>query len=243
VLLTNLGRDDAALEQLTDALSCRPPPPFARPLAAYLRLQAPPDGLLSPGEADDVLRGLQPAFDPAPDDFNSYFVRALAKAAAGRWDDARRDLHECRRLLGENKDLPTSVPAYAEWLRRADGPAPGIAYLQATLDVTAGLAVPADLRVKLGEELMRRLDDNNLVAAEGLGEDAAKQMKGQTHLYLAHAAADAPDGKPNVLRHLRAALALGLAEITPDALKADDAFKVWNDDEEFKALYEQYQKQ
>jgi tetratricopeptide (TPR) repeat protein len=241
VLLHNAGRDDSAVEQLTDALSCRPTPPFVHTFLAYARLQAPPDGLLTPEEAEHILRDLQPAFENPPDDFNSYFVRALALTAAGRWDEARHDLHECRRRLGKD-DLPTSVPAYADWFRKAVRPAPGIAYLQATLDVTAGLAVPVDLRVKLGEELLRRLNDDGVVGAEGIDADDAKKRKGDTHLYLARAVADAPDGKPTVLRHLRAALALGLPDLTPDTLKMDDTFKAWNDDEEFVKMYAEFAK-
>jgi tetratricopeptide (TPR) repeat protein len=241
VLLHNAGRDDSAVEQLTDALSCRPTPPFVHAFLAYARLQAPPDGLLGPDVAERILRDLQPAFENPPDDFNSYFVRALALTAAGRWDEARRDLRACRRRLGKD-ELPTSVPAYAEWYRRADGPGPGIAYLQATLDVLSGVAVPVDLRVKLGEELLKRLGDEKLVADEGLGPDDAKKRKGDTHLYLARAVADAPDGKATVLRHLRAALALGLPDLTPDTLKMDDTFKAWNDDEEFVKMYGEFQK-
>jgi serine/threonine protein kinase len=238
VLLLNAGRDEAALEQLSDARAEPPTAPYVLTLHAYIRLQNPPDGLLSPEDAELIVRDLQPVFMAPPDEFDAWFVRALAESATGRWEsDARADLRECHRLLG-TADLPTSVPAYAEWVRRADGPT--LEYLNATLDVLSNVSVAPDLRVRLGEDLLNRLADDDSAAKDGVDAERARHLKGQTLLLLAHTAA-AAENRDDVLKRLSALLALNLPDIaTPDSLKADDAFKAWTDDAEFTALYEKF---
>ncbi len=240
VLLCNAGREEAALEQLSDALAGPPAPSYAVTLLAYIRLQTPPDGVLDGDDVEQVLRDLQPAFNPPPDEFNPWFVRALAESAAGRWEnEARADLRECRRRLGAN-DLPASVPAYAEWVRRADGPT--LEYLNATLDVLSNLSVPADLRVRLGDDLLTRLADDDAVARDGVDADRARLLKGQTLLFLAHTAAGA-ENRDDVLKRLTGLLTLNLPDVaTTDSLQADDAFKAWNTDPEFMALYDKFKK-
>src|SRR5262249_9893251 len=108
VLLSNVGRDDPALEQLQDALSARPPSRYLYKLGAWFQLGSPPDGALTPEAIERILNALRPAFDSPPPDFNSYFVHALTLAAGGRWEEARVDLRQCRRRLAD-KQLPTSV--------------------------------------------------------------------------------------------------------------------------------------
>ena len=239
VLLANAERAEAALEQLSDALAGRRTPLYAHTFQTYLRLQTPPDGLLTPDDAEQLLRDLRPAFEAPPEEFNPWFVRALVRSAAGRWEDeARADLRECRQRLGAD-DLPTWVPAYAEWFRRAEGPS--LEYQYATLDVLAGLSVAVDLRVRLGEDLLQRLGDGEAATKDGLEAGRVQQLQGLTHLFLAHTAAGA-ENRDDVLKHLRAALDLGVPDVTAETLQADGAFQAWNMDPEFVELYKKYQK-
>jgi hypothetical protein len=239
VLMLNAGRDEAAQEQLSDALAGPPPPRCAFLLLAYIRLQTPPDGVLSADDAEQIVHDMQPLFASPPDEFNPWFLRALAESAAGQWEnEARADLRECRRRLAG--DLPASVPAYAEWVRRADGPT--LEYLNATLDVLSNLPVTTDLRVRLGEDLLSRLADDAAAAKDGVDAGRARLLKGQTLLFLGHTAA-AAENRDDVLKRLTALLELKLPDVaSTESLQADDAFKAWNTDPEFMTLYDKYKK-
>jgi tetratricopeptide (TPR) repeat protein len=236
VLLNNFGRDQQAQERVNDALKV----PYAHTLRAWLRLQAPADGPLNAADVNRILHDFEPAFDSPPEDFNTYFVRAMLRAAAGRWDDARADLRDCRKRLGANA-LPTQDGTYGEWLARADNKQPqDTRYLDATLNVLWYLNVPEDLRVGLAEEVLRRLSDPNVAAQEKLLAEEVKNRKGWTHFRLAKSFAQKND-KAAVLRQIEAALAVKLADLKPAAFRADGAFSGWNEDPEFVALYKRYE--
>src|SRR5262249_51392411 len=89
VLLGNFDREDAALDQVKDALSCHPTVPHLQTWKAWLRLRNPPDGVLTADEVAAIRADLEPIFETPPEDFNPYFVRALLKTVSGNWDDAR----------------------------------------------------------------------------------------------------------------------------------------------------------
>jgi hypothetical protein len=236
VLSSNFAREPQAVERVNDALKL----PYCYTLRAWLRLQAPPpaDGPLSSADVDRILREFEPAFDPLPEDWNTSFVRALLSAATGRWDDARRDLKECRRKLGK-EPLPTKDGTYTEWLARAVT-GPDTRYFDATLDVLWYLNVPEDLRQGLAEEVLRRLSDANTVMQEGLKPDDVKSRKGWTHFRLAKSFAQKND-KANVLKNVQAALELKLADLKPANFQNDGALSGWNEDKEFVALYKKYE--
>jgi tetratricopeptide (TPR) repeat protein len=239
VLLSNSGRDEAALEQVKDALSCRPGFPYAHTLAAWLHLRTRPDAGLTAEEAGRLLRDLQPGFEPLPEDFNSFFVRALVQAAAGRWEEARADLRSCRRRLGRD-ELPASVPAYGDWLVRAN--AGTTEYLDATLAVLGQLPAPPESRVAVAEVIVRRLDDPAAVAKDGLKPERVQALRAAAHLALARAWAGKPEGKARVREHLELALKQQAPGVTAAALRADSAFSAWNEDPDFVALYQQFDK-
>jgi tetratricopeptide (TPR) repeat protein len=236
VLLSNFGREQQAVERVNDALKV----PYAYTLRAWLRLQAPPpaDGPLSSADIDRILREFEPAFDSPLEDWNTSFVRALLYAAAGRWDDARRDLRECRRKLGKEA-LPTRDGTYTEWLTRAVS-GPDTRYYDATLDVLWYLAVSEDLRVGLGEEVLRRLANAEVVKQEGLTPEDVKARQGWTHYRLAKSFAQKND-KANVLGHVQAALELKLADLKPDTFRNEPALSGWNEDKEFVAVYKKHE--
>jgi serine/threonine protein kinase/tetratricopeptide (TPR) repeat protein len=239
ILLSNSGRDEAALEQVKDALGCRPGFPYAHTLAAWLHLRTRPDASLPVEEAGRLLLDLQPGFEPLPEDFNSFFVRALVQAAAGRWEEARADLRSCRRRLGRD-DLPTSVPAYNDWLGRAN--AGTTEYLDATLALLWQLPVPADSRIGLAEQIVKRLDDSKAVAKESLKPERVQTLLAQAHVSLARAWAGKPEGKARVRQHLEKALKQQAPGVTVAALRADGAFSAWNEDPDFVTLYQQFDK-
>jgi serine/threonine protein kinase len=238
VLLSNLGWDDAALDQVKDALSSRPTVPYLHPFKAWLHLQVRTDSILTPDEAKQLVADLQPVFATSTEDFSLYFVRALLQAAAGQWEEARQDLKASRRLLGKD-ELPTRIATYKQWFGRAN--ASTTEYLEATLELLWAIPVHADLRVRLATELLERLSDDATTRKEGLKGDRVKAMKGWTHFYLAQGFA-AKEDRAHVLEHVREALQLQVPELNPAACRKDATLSAWNEDPEFKTLYSQYEK-
>jgi hypothetical protein len=237
VLLFNYGRNDPALDQIEDAFSSRPLLPLY-PFRAWLRLQAPPDGTLTAEGVDSILRELQPAFETPPGDFSPYFVRALVEAAAGRWDEARRDLLRWRRQLGKDKP-PTALTNGAAWCDKAEE-GPTAEYLYATRDVLDVLPVPVDVRFRASQETLQRLTDLAAVAQDGLAPDRARDLKAWTHFRLAQGLAQKED-RAGVLREAGEALALRAPGLTPKSFRDDGNFNAWNDDAAFKELYKKYE--
>jgi serine/threonine protein kinase len=238
VLLSNFNRESYALERVNDALSYQPTVPYLHTFKAWLRLQAPPDGLLTTEEVDRVLNDYRVAFDRPQDDFNPYFVRALLHVAAGRWDEGRKDLRTCKHKLGRDS-LPTSVGAYDGWFQRANEDSL-TRYLSATMDVVGSLAVADEIRNRLAQEILKRLGNTQLVAEEKLAEDEVRGMKGWAHFRLAISAA-AQNDRQGVLEHVREALGMKLADLTPKTFREDPTFGTWNEDAEFVALYKQHE--
>ena len=240
VLLCNFGRESLALDRVNDALSCQPAVPYVHTLKAWLRLMAPSDGLLTAEDIARIQSDYQAAFDH-PDDANSYFVRALLHAAAGRSEDARTDLRAGRRLLSKvgKVALPTSVPLYNDWFIQANN-APLIRYIYATSDVVAYLPVVDDLKIRLAETVLKKLDDPQ-ARKEGIGEDDIKSMKGWTHYRLAVSYAR-QNNRQRVLEHVRAALALKRPDLNARTFRDDASLNVWNNDAEFARLYEESEK-
>ena len=237
VLLSNFDRFDRALERVDDALACNPTIPYLHAVKAWLRLQAPPDGSLTSEEVAQILGDFQAAFKSPPEDYNSYFVRALLHATAGNWEAARHDLRTSRRKLPGGV-LPSGIAAYNTWMAQAD---PSLTrYLDATSEVLNYLAVPVEVRISLSEAVLKRLGDSQGAAAEGLADAEVKTMKGWTHVRLAAAFA-AKNDKAGVLEHARLALELRLADLTPKTFTDDATFAAWNADPEFTELYKRYQ--
>jgi hypothetical protein len=103
------------------------------------------------------------------------------------------------------------------------------------------LPVPADLRLRLGQELLQRLTDPGAVAQDWLAEERVAELKGFVHYRLAQVYAQKED-KAAVLREAREALQLRLPGLTPKNFRDDGTFTAWNEDPEFKALYAEFDK-
>jgi predicted Ser/Thr protein kinase len=243
VLLTNFGRENQALEPLNDALSSHPTEPYLYTLKAWLRLQTPPDGIVTADEAERILREFQVGVDAPVEDYNSYLIRALLQTAAGRWDEAAAELRQCRRRLKMDA-LPTPDGSYNTWFARAGGLAPRLQdatlFLDSTLDMTWYLAVSEDLRIRFAEELLKRLADPNVLQQEKIKPEDAKSRTGWTHQRLARTYA-AKNDKAGVLRHVGEALKLRLPDLKPNAFRDDGTFSGWNSDADFVQLYKQYE--
>ena len=236
VLLSNFDRNDPALEQLTDALSYRPTVPYLHTLKAWLKMQVPSDGILSAEETDRILRDFQAVFESPPEEYNTYFVRALLYAAAGRWQDARRDLRRCREVAATETILASNGD-FQQWFSLASDTTSR--FLNATITVLYYLPVPGDVRVKLSEELLRRLVAPALVQEDNLPADEVANLKGWTHVRLAEAYAERED-RARVLQNVREALAQKVPELTPQFFREHGTLSPWNEDEEFKTLYAEY---
>src|SRR5262249_3701971 len=128
---------------------------------------------------------------------------------------------------------------YAQWLDLAG--APPEQFLDCTLNVLAWHlpATPVDLRIRLGEELLKLLPQD-AAPIEGLSAEEGKSLKGQTYLRLARFVAEKDDGT-RALAHVKSALELKLPDITPKTLREDDVLKTWNNEESFVALYKQFE--
>jgi tetratricopeptide (TPR) repeat protein len=199
-------------------------------------MQVPPEGILSAEETDRILHEFQAVFETPPDEFNTYFVRALLYAAAGRWDDARSDLRQCR-VAAASDTLPASNGDFQQWFSMARDPLSR--YLNATVTVLAYLPVPSDVRVRLSEELLKRLANPALMQQDNLPAEEVQSLKGWTHVRLAQAYAEKED-RARVLQHVREALALRVPDLTPETLRGDGTLSPWNEDEEFKAVYAEF---
>src|SRR5262249_14410755 len=149
---------------------------------------------------------------------------ALLFAAAGRWEEARLDLRACRRRLPGGA-LPTAVAPYGTWVSLAD--TPSTRYLDATSEVLGYLPVPLDLRIRLSEEVLRRLEDAATARKDGLNDDEAKAMTAWTHVRLAGAFA-AKNDPQGVLKQIRSALDLKRPDVTPKTFRDDPTFSAWN---------------
>jgi serine/threonine protein kinase len=241
VLLSNFNRDNQALDRINDALSCQPSVAFLHTIKAWLRLQAPPDGLLTVEEIDRILNDFETAVVRS-DDFNPYFVRGLLHTAAGRWQEARSELRLCHRQLGKQgqDSLPTNVSTFNDWLVKANK-APLSKYIYSTSDVLGYLPVAEDQRIRLAETVLKRLDDPKLMQEETLGDDEIKSMKGWTHYRLATSFA-AKNDRQGVLQHVRAALELCRPDLTAKTFREDQALSAWNGDPDFAKLYQEFDK-
>jgi tetratricopeptide (TPR) repeat protein len=238
VLLSNFGRDSQALDRAEDALSYQPTIPYLHTLKAWLRLQVPPDGVLTVEEVDRILHDYQVAFDRSLDDFNPFFLRALLHAAAGRWADARQDLRTCRRKLGKDT-LPTLVAAYKSWFAAANAPSL-TRYLHATSELLSNdLPVPDELRARLADELLQRLGRAEVAQQEAITPQEVRNMKGWTHFRYASVCA-ARNDRQGVLKNVRAALEQHLTDLEAKTFREDPTFSGWNEDPEFVALYKQF---
>jgi tetratricopeptide (TPR) repeat protein len=236
VLLSNFDRNDPALEHITDALSYRPTVPYLHTLKAWLKMQVPSDGILSAEETDRILREFQTVFESPPEEYNTYFVRALLYAAAGRWQDARRDLRQCREVAATDT-IPVSNGDFQQWFSLASDTTSR--FLNATITVLYYLPVPSDVRVKLSEELLKRVVAPALVQEDNLSAEEVANLKGWTHVRLAEAYAERED-RARVLQHVREALSQKVPGLTPQFFREHGTLSPWNEDEEFKTLYAEY---
>lgn len=231
VLLLNLGELDGALEHVNVALSYRPDDPLPYVLKAWLKLSVPREAPLASTDVERLLDDLRPAFDPVPNDFNPFFVRALLETLAGRWDLARNDVFEARRKLG--KSDPSDVPAYNRWYATAN--ASPTEFYFATQDVLLNCGASTEPRVRLAHELLKRLNDSMLIKLDGLDEAEVRRMKGWTYYHLAICSAENKD-RDGTLGHLREAVGTNLADLSPDAVREEPIFADWHDDEAFVQL-------
>jgi len=240
VLWSNFGRRDLALDQLKDALSCRPTLRDLAIVKGWLTLHHPPDSVLGPSEVGRALRELQAVFETPPDAFNPYFVRALLQAAVGYWgwdETARADLLQCQRRLPPDK-LPTDVAVYNQWFRRARGSP--TEYLDATQQVLDTLPLTGDVRIRLAEEVLRLLGDPEIVKRDRLDDSTVRVKRGVTHLRAARLYAEQKD-RAKVLMHVRGALEQKLPFLKAQNFRDDAAFTPWGSDEEYQNLLRHFE--
>jgi tetratricopeptide (TPR) repeat protein len=237
VLLLNQGRQDLALDQLTEAAALRTLPPPVAALHAWLQLQSPTDGELSPAHAGAVLQHLGPAFETPPEEFSLYIVRALTQAAIGRWSEARRDMLDGKRRY--RGAWPPADSIYTEWCGSVSGPP--AKFLDATISVLWNLPTPADLRIRLQDQLVKALTGPDDAQRRGIPPAEIRTMTGWSHYRLARFCAERDD-RANVLKNARLALQLRLPNLGVDRFKDDPVIQAWNNEDEFVRLYAEFAK-
>jgi len=237
VLLTNIGWDAQALDQVQEALSCRPTVPHLYCVKAWLRLFSPEDGTHTPETLAQIMRDLEPAFESAPEEYNPLLVRALVHTSAGRWDDARRDLKQTQRLLG-GQSIPDISDTYRQWMAAASGPL--TLFFDQTRHILNELPVPQERRVQLLTLLLGRLGDNAMVMAEGLSPQQVKSLSAWAHFALAEVYAG-EQNKAAVLDQARLALELRQPDLTSQSFREHGEIGAWNEDADFVALYKQFE--
>ncbi len=237
VLLLNDGRQDAALDQLTEAAALRTLPPSVAALHAWLQLQSPTDGELSAAHAGAVLQHLGPAFETPPEEFSMYIVHALTQAAIGRWSEARRDMLDGKRRY--RGTWPPAESIYTQWCGAVSGPP--AKFLDATISVLWNLPTPADMRIRLEDQLVKALTGPDDAQRRGIPPAEIRSMTGWSHYRLARSWAERDD-RANVLKHARLALQLHLPNLGVDTFKDDPVIQAWNNEDDFVRLYAEFAK-
>jgi tetratricopeptide (TPR) repeat protein len=237
VLLSNIGRNELALDQLTEAAGRTALPSSVMALRAWFQLNSPPDGELSAAYAGQILQQLAPSFESPPDEFGLYFTRAIAFAASGKWDDARHDL-----LDGKRRYRGASWPpqgGYSTWCQSATGPT--TKFLDTTVELLGWFPTPAELRIRLEEELIKRLTGPDASLRDGVEADEVRSLTAWGHHRLAKYWAE-KDDRANVLKHIRLALEFRLDDLTTQNFKDEPGIKAWNNEDEFAKLYAEFEK-
>jgi tetratricopeptide (TPR) repeat protein/predicted Ser/Thr protein kinase len=237
VLWNNFDRQDMALDQVKDAITCRPTLRHLYTIRAWLSMHDLPSNILNAREVERILTDLQPTFETPPDTFNAYFVHALLQAAGGQYGAARSDLQQCERRLGSGR-MPSDNQVHNEWFARAN--ASTTEYLDYTQTLLDQLNVPGGRRILLGEEVLKLLADPEIAKRDNLDENAIRTKKGWTHHRLARLYAERKD-RGNTLKQLLAALEAKLPNLTPATFKNDSAFVGWANDEEFVKIYAMFE--
>ncbi|MBV8308978.1 MAG: hypothetical protein JO344_01130, partial [Planctomycetaceae bacterium] len=235
VLLLNDGRQDAALDQLTEAAALRTLPPPVAALHAWLQLQSPTDGELSAAHAGAVLQHLSLAFETPPEEFSLYLVHALTQAAIGRWSEARRDMLDGKRRY--HGPWPPADSIYTQWCGSVSGPP--AKFLDATISILWNLPTPADVRIRLEDQLVKALIGPDDTQRRGIPPAEIRTMTGWSHYRLARFWAERDD-RANVLKNARLALQLRLPNLSVDTFKDDPVIQAWNNEDDFVRLYAEF---
>ena len=127
------------------------------------------------------------------------------------------DLRQCRRKLGKDT-LPTTEPAYNKWFSQVN--ASTAHFLNATFELSLELPVPGDQRIRLGEEVLKRLADATATEQDGLGTEEIKTMTAWTHFRLAKVCTEKKE-RAQALQHVRSALEARLAGLMPQLCRDD----------------------
>jgi hypothetical protein len=202
----------------------------------WLQLAAPPDWDLSPTHAATVAQQLAPVLEQHPDEFTLYLARAVAVAATGNWDAARRDLLDGKKVY-RGKTWP---PPGGAWLLCRDAVKSPTQFLDTAIDFLWNFPTSSDTRIKLGDELLRRVSGPDDTPRKGIPDDEVKALVGWGHFRQAKFHAER-DNREAVLRHVRAALEAKLPDLPVEKIRTDGSLKAWNDDAEFQKLYAEFE--
>jgi hypothetical protein len=235
VLFANFGRHDAAQDQLADAISLRPSDPLTV-YSAWLKLLDPNDGQLSVADAESILKELGPVFETPPTDAPAYYVRALANAAAGRWEDARGDVRQLAKFVGPNPPLAIAWQVRL-WIAHANGST--TKFLHAVVDVLWQLPTPVDLRINIANEVVKRASNPEICKQENIEVSAAAAIRAFVHWRLAKFHAEKSD-RDGVFRHAKAALVEKAEDMHAGKFRDDDMLRDYNSDPDFVKLYMEY---
>ncbi len=238
VLLMNMGWPSSASDQqLQDALSCRPTIPQLQGVRTWFRLRSPEDGTHTFDSLTRLSREFDEKYLDEPDEFLGHYLRALFSASLGRFTDARRPLRFCRTRLKNNQGWLALDQECQRWIEASD--VSETALLYATRPIINQLPMSPEVGKRLHKELLERLGNPEIIAAEKISESMLREYRTFTHFTFAEIQANLDD-RAGVLEHVRAALEQRSPQIDGASCRDHWAFANWKDDEEFQALFRRF---
>lgn len=235
ILLANrTGMSSAASQHLQDALSCRPTVSQLHAARTWLHLHSPDDERHAADLRKQLLDDLEEKCGLESAEFTPFFVAAALYAGRAQFMEANSQLRICRSKYRTQAGWLSLETAHQRWLDAADESY--TAFLYATRPVLAELPVATDVAMELHSELLNRLADEAVVAAEKLSVETVRDYRAGTHFTLAVIYANLLD-RYEVLNHLRQALEQRSPEVTPEICRRHRAFTDWAEDEGFENMY------
>jgi serine/threonine protein kinase len=236
VLLESFGRNQRAIDQLSEFVDRSDVPAVLVAMWVWLQLSQPEDGEVDLALASSLLKSTEIAMDGTPPLFSIYFVRGLCYAAMGLPMEARREILRGKTVCGIT-DWGTIESDYRFWLEAAD--ASFATFRDRTVDALWRLPVPSSVRFQLQENLVRDLTHSSTATSSEDTESVRNEMIAQGLFRLAKMSAERDD-RAAVLRFARESLSRNAQNVTIETMQHDDQLSAWNTDAEFQEIYSEF---
>ena len=238
VILTNMDWSlSASDQQLQDALSCRPTVSQLQAVRTWLRLRSPEDGTHTRESLNRLLNEFQEKHVDDSDEHTANFVQAVLYAGLERFPEARRALRLCRRKYNRTEGWLALEDFHQRWIDSSEESETSLLF--ATRVIVAQLPIAPDVALRLHAELLKRLDDNDILKVEGHSETDIQTFRAWSQFSLAEIHAGRVD-REQVFEHVRFALEQLSPEINGETCRNHWAFAEWKEDAAFEQLYRKF---